>query len=127
MNCDGVEIALAQALEHRGFRVVETAEWPADAVVVDYEVIIVVVRQLASVCIVAARMRAKPRFGHRVLIGISLTSPSTHERKNAIVSGFDDIVSESRDSRLLIARILRLLRARPEHRCYLPDLKRPAA
>jgi hypothetical protein len=127
VNCGGGEVALAQALERRGFRVVETAEWPADCVVVDYEIVIVVVRQLASVCLVAARMRAKPRFGHRVLIGISLTSPSSEERRNAIVSGFDDIVAESRDSRLLIARILRRLRSRPEHRCYLPDLKRPAA
>jgi hypothetical protein len=107
--------------------VVEITEWPADGVVVDYEVIVVVVRQLASVCLVAAKMRAKPRFGHRVLIGISFTSPSSQERRNAIASGFDDIVAESRDSRLLIARILRRLRARPEHRCYLPDLKRPAA
>lgn len=127
VNCGGAEIMLPQALERRGFRVVETAEWPADGVVVDYEVFIVVVRQLASVCSVAAKMRAKPRFGHRVLIGISLTSPSSEERRNAIVSGFDDVVPESGDSRILIARILRQLRARPEHRCYLPDLKRPAA
>ena len=127
VNGGGGEIALARALECRGFRVVETAEWPADGVVLDYEVIVVVVRQLASVCIVANRMRAKPRFGHRVLIGISPTSPSSEARRNAIVAGFDDVVPESRDSRILIARILRLLRARPEHRCYLPDLKRPAA
>jgi DNA-binding response OmpR family regulator len=127
VNCVGGEIALVQALEDRGFRVVQTDEWPADSVVVEYEVIVVVVRLLVSVCQVAARMRVKPRFGHRVLIGISLTSPSTQERRNAIASGFDDIVPESRDSRILIARILRLLRARPEHRCYLPDLKRSAA
>lgn len=127
VNCVGGEIAAVPALERRGFRVVQTDEWPADSVVVEYEVIVVVVRQLASICIVAARMRAKPRFGRRVLIGISLTSPSTQDRRNAIVSGFDDIVPESRDSRILIARILRRLRVNPEHRCYLPDLKRSAA
>jgi len=44
VNCGGGEIALAQVLERRGFRVVHTAEWLADGVVVDYEVIVVVVR-----------------------------------------------------------------------------------
>jgi hypothetical protein len=82
---------------------------------------------METVCMLAARMRAKPRFGRRVLIGINHTAPSVEERRNAIVAGFDDLVPESRDSRILIARILRHLRARPEHQCYLPDLKRPAA
>ena len=127
VNCGGRETSHAQALERRGFRVVETSEWPADSVVLEFEVVIVVVRQMETVCMLAARMRAKPRFGRRVLIGINHTAPSFQERRNAIVAGFDDVVPESRDSRMLIARILRQLRARPEHRCYLPDLKRPAA
>lgn len=127
VNPGGRETAHAQALERRGFRIVETAEWPADSVVLEYEVVIVGLRQMETVCIVATRMRAKPRFGRRVLIGITLAPPSAEERRNAIASGFDDVVPESRDSRILIARILRRLRALPEHRCYLPDLKRPAA
>jgi hypothetical protein len=77
--------------------------------------------------VVAARMRAKPRFGNRVLIGVTRMSPSAGERRLAIVSGFDDIVGESQDSRILIARILQRLRARPEHRCLVPERKRPAA
>jgi hypothetical protein len=127
VNCSGREIAHGQALERRGFRVVETDEWPADDVVLEYEVIIVVVRDMETVCMLAARMRAKPRFGHRVLIGVNPTTPSVLERRNAIVAGFDDVVAESRDSRVLIARILRRLHARPEHRCFLPDRKQSAA
>lgn len=127
VNCGGRETAHAQALERRGFRVVETAEWPADSVVLEYEVVVAVVRQMDTVCMLAARIRAKPRFGHRVLIGVTLTTPFAQERRNAIVAGFDDVVAESRDSRVLIARILRRLRARPEHRCFLPDRKRSAA
>jgi CheY-like chemotaxis protein len=127
VTCGGRETSHAEALQRRGFRVTATSEWPADSVVIEFEVVIVVVRQMETVCMLAARMRAKPRFGRRVLIGINHTAPSAEERRNAIVAGFDDLVPESRDSRILIARILRQLRARPEHQCYLPDLKRPAA
>jgi hypothetical protein len=127
VNCSGREIAHNQALQRRGFRVVETAEWPSDAVVAEHQVVIIVLREIDMVSILAARMRAKPRFGLRVLIGVTRMPPSAGERRNAIVAGFDDVVGESHDSRILIARILRHLHARPEHRCLLPERKRPAA
>ena len=127
VNCAGQETAHRQALQLRGFRVAELSEWPSDAVVLDYEVVIIVLRRMDSVSMTAARMRAKPKFGMRVLIGVMDSAPSAAERRHAMISGFDDIVGESRDSRVLIAHILRLLRARPEHRCLLPDKKRPAA
>ena len=127
VNCSERETAHSQSLQRRGFRVVETAGWPPDAVVLEYEVVIIVLRQMDIVSVLAARMRAKPKFGHRVLIGVTANVPSAAERRHAIMSGFDDIVGESRDSRVLIARVLRCLRARPEHHCVLPDPKRPAA
>jgi DNA-binding response OmpR family regulator len=127
VNCSGRETAHSQALLQRGFRVVETAEWPADDVVLEYEVVILVLREMDSVSIVAARMRAKPRFGHRVFIGVTSAPPSGAERRHAILAGFDDVVGESHDSRVLIARILKCLRSRPEHRCLLPERKRHAA
>ena len=105
----------------------EVSEWPSDDVVLEYEIVIIVLRRMDSVSMMAARMRAKPRFGMRVLIGVTESAPSAAERRHATLSGFDDIVGESRDSRVLIAHIIRLLRARPEHRCLLPDKKRPAA
>jgi hypothetical protein len=49
------------------------------------------------------------------------------ERRGAVASGFDDVATDTRDSRILIARVLRRLRLRPEHRCFLPDRKRRAA
>jgi response regulator RpfG family c-di-GMP phosphodiesterase len=127
VNCDHRETAHRQALESRGFLVVETREWPDDGVVHAYEVVIVVLRHVESMGMLAARMRAKPRFGHRVLIGISPGTPTSDDRRNAIAAGFDDVIGESGDSRTLIARILQRLRARPEHRCLLPDRKRSAA
>jgi hypothetical protein len=127
VNCTGRETAHSQALQLRGFRVVELSEWPSDHVVLEYEIVIIVLRRMDSVSMTAARMRAKPRFGNRVLIGVTESAPSAAERRHATVSGFDDIVGESRDSRILVARILQTLRARPEHRCLVPEKKRPAA
>ena len=105
----------------------ELLEWPSDDVVLGFEVVIIVLRRMDSVSMTAARMRAKPRFGMRVLIAVMDSAPSAAERRHAILSGFDDLVGESRDSRVLIAHILRMLRARPEHRCLVPEKKRPAA
>jgi hypothetical protein len=127
INCDHRETTHRQALESRGFLVVQTCEWPDDDVVRRYEVVIVVLRQMATMGMLAARMRAKPRFGHRVLIGVSPGIPTADERRNAIGAGFDDVIAGSGDSRTLVARILQQLRARPEHRCLLPDRGRPAA
>ena len=127
VNWDHRQSAHRQALERRGFLVVETREWPDDDVVRRYEVVIVVLRQMETMGMLAARMRAKPRFGHRVLIGVSPGTPTADERRNAIGAGFDDVVAGSDDSRALIARILQRLRARPEHRCLLPARGRPAA
>jgi DNA-binding response OmpR family regulator len=127
INRDRGETAHRQALESRGFLVVETREWPDDEMVRRYEVVIVVLRQMETLGMLAARMRAKPRFGHRVLIGVSSETPTADERRNAIDAGFDDVIAESGDSRTLIARILQRLRARPEHRCLLPERGRSAA
>jgi response regulator RpfG family c-di-GMP phosphodiesterase len=127
VNCSRREATYLQPLIQRGFRVVETYEWPEDAEVRHYEVVILVLRDMESVSMLAARMRAKPRFGFRILLGLNPTTPSPEERRNAIGAGFDDVVGESRDSRALIASILKILHGRPEHRCFLPDLKRPAA
>lgn len=126
INSSGRETAHCQSLQLRGFRVIELREWPVDEVVLEHEVVIIVLRRLDSVSVTAARMRAKPRFGNRVLIGVNESAPSAGERRHAVLAGYDDLVGESRDSRVLIARILRMLRARPEHRCLVPDRK-PAA
>lgn len=126
INTDGRKTPHRQALEKIGFRVIETGEWPADEMVRTFEVVIVFLRHMETVGMVAARMRAKPHFGHRVLIGVAPGTVSSEERRAATGNGFDDVVSVSRDSRVIIARILRRLRERPEHRCFLPD-RRSAA
>jgi hypothetical protein len=63
-------------LEALGFRVDEVREWPEDDhEVLHYEVVIVRVRNTGGAPMLAARMRAKPRFGRRVLI--ALVPPAT--------------------------------------------------
>jgi hypothetical protein len=71
-------------------------------------------------------MRVKPRFGRRILIAL-VPTVTPADRRVAVGAGFDDVVSEAGGARGLIARILRVLRTRPEHRCFLPELKGRAA
>ena len=127
INISSHETAHCLTLEKVGFRVVETREWPTDEIIPEFEVVIVLLRHMQSVAMLAARLRAKPHFGRRILIAVAPQPTSPEERRAAVGCGFDDVVSEGADSRQLVARVLRQLRARPEHRCFLPDLKRRAA
>ncbi len=127
INTSGTETRYRQPLESVGFRVVETGQWPGDEMIRSFEVVLVLLRDLQNISMMAARLRAKPYFGQRVLIAVALDGSSMDDRRTLIGCGFDDVVNESHDSRVVIARILRQLRARPEHRCFLPDLKRRAA
>lgn len=127
VNCSGRETAHRQGLQLRGFRVIQMTDWPTNEAALEHEVVIIVLRRMDSVAVTAARMRAKPKFGNRVLIGVTESAPSGAERRHAVLAGYDDLVGESRDSRVLIARVVRLLRLRPEHRCLVPDKRRSAA
>ena len=116
-------------LEQLGFRVTEARDWPEDErAVLEHEVVIVHVRGKSGAPMLAARLRAKPRFGRRVLIALVPASVSPRDRHAARASGFDDVLADCCDSRQLIARILRRLRTRPEYHCVLPpDMKRRSA
>jgi DNA-binding response OmpR family regulator len=121
------QTTLAQEFERRGFRAVETRQWPEDDVVQGHEVVIVVLRHVNTMCMLAARLRAKRGFGQRVLIAVSPTIPDSSDLRDGLVSGFDDVLAESCGARTLLARVLQRLRSRPQYRCILPDRKRPAA
>jgi hypothetical protein len=127
INAERREATPREALEQAGFRVIEICDWPDDGVLRAFEVVVVLLPHMQRASMLAARMRAKPHFGHRVLIAVVAAPVGNDERRDAIRSGFDDVASDSRNSRVLIARILQRLRARPEHRCFLPDRRRPAA
>ena len=116
-------------LQEIGFRVSEIREWPEDdTAVLAHEVVIVRVANIGGLPMLAARLRAKPRFGRRVLIALVPESVSTQDRAEARACGFDEVLAHCCDGRQLSARVLRYLRTRPEYRCLLPpDHRRPAA
>lgn len=112
-------------LEALGFRVDEVREWPEDDhAVLHYEVVIVRVRNTSGAPMLAARMRAKPRFGRRVLIALVPAATSPQDCLAARTSGFDEVLTDCCDARHLTARIMRRLRTRPEYRCLLPSGER---
>jgi len=117
----GPRSAYPPSLREMGFSVYETDIWPADGQDMrDYHVVVMRVGEIARAPMLAARLRAKPHFGQRVLIALVEPDTLLPDRRSAQASGFDDVITEGCDSRQLIARILRGLRSRPELRCLLP-------
>jgi len=115
-------------LREIGFLVDESADWPAaDDAVRKYHVVVVYVWDMNRAPMIAARLRAKPHFGRRLLIALADPGTSPQDRRVAEAAGFDDVVDECCKSRLLTARILRRIRARPELRCALPPPPRRSA
>jgi len=110
-----------ETMRSMGFVVDEVTEWPDRADIVrNYHVVIVHVREMNGAPMLAARLRAKPHFGRRLLIALVSPDTSPAARRSAEASGFDDVLNDCCDSRHLTTRILRVLRTRPELRCMLP-------
>jgi hypothetical protein len=120
MNPERKSSAHPTHLREMGFIVNETHEWPQDGDVRECHVVIVRITAMERAPMVAARLRAKPHFGRRLLI--ALVDPETPlvERRSAEASGFDEVMNDCCESRQLAARMLRRIRGRPELRCALP-------
>ena len=128
LNPGGKTAAHPSDMRGMGFVVHEFAEWPDDAAAFrDYHVIVVHVPEIGAAPMLAARLRAKPHFGRRLLIAMVPAGTALADRRAAEASGFDDVVNDCCDSRHLTTRILRGLRARPELRCVLPPVPRRSA
>jgi hypothetical protein len=113
------------AMRAMGFVVHEIIEWPDDdAAVREYHVVIVRVREIEAAPMLAARLRAKPHFGRRLLIALVPSETAPPDRRAAEASGFDEVLDDHCDTRHLTTRILRGLRARAELRCVLPPPER---
>ena len=129
LNTAGDVFVQRSVLEDVGFRVKVARQWPDDdEVLLVHHVVIVRMREVRDAPMIAARVRAKPRFGRRVLIALVPESASPQDCQSARAGGFDEVLTNCCDGRQLTARILRCLRARPEYRCVLPgDRRRSAA
>jgi hypothetical protein len=119
----------ARRLRCLGFRVDEAADLPPNEVVASYHAIVVRPGHDCNLPMLAARIRAKPHFGRRVLLLLVPDTTPERARREAILSGCDQALPESCTARDLAATILRLLRPFPEYRCLLrsPGGRRKAA
>ena len=120
VNTDHEPSPHVAAMRAMGFVVEEVGEWPADATIREYHVLIVRVREVTTAPMLAARLRAKPHFGRRLLVALVPPDTAPATRRAAEASGFDDVVNDCCDVRHLTTRVLRGLRTRSELRCALP-------
>jgi hypothetical protein len=118
----------ARVLRNLGFRVDESEDLPTNDAFAGYHVVLVRTKPHYVLPVVAARLRAKPRFGRRLLIALVPESVSEQAKREAVASGFDQAMPERCGAREIAATILRLLRPYPEYRCMLsPTGRRKAA
>ena len=119
----------ADGLRALGFSVDIVDDLPPSEVFTEYHAIIVRVLTDCNLPALGTRLRAKPRFGRRVLIALLPASYSLRQRRDAAVSGFDTVLPETCSARDLAAQVLKRLRPYPEFRCLLraPNGRRKAA
>jgi len=117
-----------EALRTLGFSVHVSPDLPSADGYSSYHAVIVRVAD-CKLTQLGTRLRAKPRFGRRVLIGLVPDSCTEQQRREAAISGFDVTLPEACHPRDLAAHILRRLRPFPEYRCLLraPNGRRKAA
>jgi hypothetical protein len=117
------------ALRALGFAVDVVDDLPPSEVFVRYHAVVVRIDVACDLPSLGARLRAKPRFGRRVLIALVPDSLSERQRREAAHAGFDLTLPLTCSSRDLAAHILRRLRPFPEFRCLLraPNGRRKAA
>jgi len=118
-----------KGLRSIGFHVVETDDIPAADVLSSYHAVIVAASAGCGLPMLATRLRAKPKFGRRVLMGLVGSETPATEGRDATACVFDVTMPLTCTARDLAASILRLLRPYPEYRCLLraPNGRRKAA
>jgi hypothetical protein len=112
-----------------GFRVDESDELPGNEALASYHAVIVRPAETCNLPMLATRLRAKPRFGRRILMALVAPAVVPRDQREAMLSGFDATIPVDCGARDLAATILRLLRPIPEFRCLLrsPTGRRKAA
>ena len=108
-----------RVLEDLGFHVDHANELPEGDGLERYHAVLLVLATLDRAAMVAARIRARRRFGRRVMIALVPEHLPESERRAVVPAGFDDVLGVTTPGRTIAARILRRLRDRPEHRCVL--------
>ena len=110
----------AGALRALGFFVAERDALSDDAFLLQFPVVLLADAPVASLPAIANRLRAKARFGRRVIAArVSDATPATAIRSLQLC-GVDEVLLEQTSARTLGARLIHRLRERPELRCILP-------
>jgi hypothetical protein len=120
----------ARALRGLGFQVVEVDDIPAVETITAHHAVVIHTRPECRLAAIATRLRARPKFGRRVLIALVPASVSTREQREGLHSGFSLTLPEALGARALAARMLHELRKYPEFRCLLrrtPTRRKAAA
>jgi hypothetical protein len=117
------------ALRALGFAVDVAGDLPSAEILSGYHAIVVRVSEGRMLPGLGAHLRAKPRFGRRVLVALVPPALGERERRDGVVCGFDVVLPDTCTTRDLAANILRRLRPDPEYRCLLrsPTGRRTAA
>ena len=115
----GSDDARIASLRSLGFRVEESEHFPSTEELAAYHAVIVRAIAGCRLPMVGTRLRAKPHFGRRVLVALVADAVSDRDKREAMMSGFDQTLSDSCTARDIAAHILRLLRGYPEYRCLL--------
>jgi hypothetical protein len=110
-----------------GLLVHECREWPEDAAIREHHVVIVRAHVIAEAPMLAARLRAKPHFGRRLLFALVDRAAGAAQQRSLEASGFDAVMDDRCETQALATRILRGLRGRPELQCTVPPLPRRSA
>jgi len=129
IRSSGTDEEVLNALRSLGFRVVDTEELPPNEEFRTYHAVIVHAYPGCPLTMLDARLRAKPRFGRRVLIAFVPVGTTDRQKREAVISGFDLALPDDRSARDLAAAVLRTLRPYPEYRCLLraPNGRRKVA
>jgi hypothetical protein len=117
------------ALRSLGFRVGESEHLPSTDELSHFQAVVVRALPGCPLPMVGTRLRAKPQFGRRALIALTVDGVSDRDKREAKMSGFDQTLADTCTARDIAAHILRLLRPFPEFRCLLraPNGRRKAA
>jgi hypothetical protein len=125
----GSDAGRLAALRSLGFRVEESEHLPVTEELDGYHAVIVRAIPGCSLPMIGARLRARAKFGRRILMALESQHVSERDNRDALMSGFDHTLRDNCSAREIAAHLLRLLRAFPEYRCLLraPNGRRKAA
>lgn len=124
VNATSERTAHAAVLRAIGFAVVEAGDLPPNGDILNHHVVVLSLPAASQLTRIATRLRAQPRFGRRILIGLVPDATRESESRDGIASGFDEVLRRTTDGRTLAAAIVKRLRHVPEYRCMLQPITR---